>query len=128
MKTRGRGTDQFFTDFRGARYRSKSCRRRGTVLSGIHTPGSQGLLKDTVVFSQYKFECPSRPSQGGRADLMVLPRIKKPYHQGHGRWYGGSAASYIIQPNWKFGKLTTLKLHLITNSEKKLSELFTFII
>ena len=40
------------------------------------TPEHKGLLKDTVDFSQYKSDSPSRPARGGRTHLMILPRKK----------------------------------------------------
>ena len=47
------------------------------LISITVTPEHKGLLKDTVDFSQYKSDSPSRPARGGRTHLMILPRKKK---------------------------------------------------
>ena len=44
------------------------------LISITVTPEHKGLLKDTVDFSQYKSDSPSRPARGGRTHLMILPR------------------------------------------------------
>ena len=123
MKTRARGTDQFFIF--GAHVREPNpAGVAGLSCPVFIQPDRKGLLKDTVVFSQYKFECPSRPSLGGRADLMILPRIKKPYHQGHGQWYCASAASYRYYTNvWEVGKS-----EITFNYQFRKKAIFTFII
>ena len=56
--------------------RAKACRGRGSYTITV-TPEHKGLLKDTVDFSQYKSDSPSRPARGGRTHLMILPRKKK---------------------------------------------------
>ena len=53
--------------------RAKACRDRGSYTITV-TPEHKGLLKDTVDFSQYKSDSPSRPARGGKTHLMILLR------------------------------------------------------
>ena len=56
--------------------RAKACRGRGTYTITV-TPEHKGLLKDTVDFSQYKSDSPSRPARGGRTHLMIYHEKKR---------------------------------------------------
>ena len=59
--------------------RAEACRGRGSYTITV-TPEHKGLLKDTVDFSQYKSDSPSRPARVGRTHLMILKQEKKLFH------------------------------------------------
>ena len=55
--------------------RAKACWGRGTYTITV-TPENKGLLKDTMDFSQYKSDSPSRPARGGKTHLMIYHEKK----------------------------------------------------